>query len=691
MRVEMRMALLGAALGFVTALTPACVKPCAETCKTGCCDSANKCQTGDVVTACGTGGAMCSACGEGQTCTDKACVTPMMMEVDAGPKPCASEIDCINDSRGPICEATVCVPKCNNDFECASKNNGSICGASGKCAPALVGTRLGQGCENTSDCQETFDSEDPCFSGGQGCVCNRGDAPANTNRSGTCRRRLAACEECQNSDQCGNDSVIFGPPTGIGAGKCEAFMGDVSGKKFCRYQKVGQCPCGTIDDGTGYCRPQSNSCTQIGCNEDKNCPGGSVCTANNPDGGSCGGICVPRCRWDFVAKAAVSPGCRPGEVCWVDSKNLDPSSIFYGSGRCKPPCNDDNDCRLSQSNPFGGTNLACRAEKDSSGGDTPKRCRANGACMDNAECPEKPNPDDPYLGYCDRATFNCEDNTCRIGDDPVTLQSFRDCRSPFACAVENGANICKKQTCLEQGGAGNACSTGEYCCGEDKNGDNVPDPCPPASEQNDVGCYRAPEPPFCSTCMSDQDCNNKPLPAYMTGSGRCANGSLSPSCSPLPMKCVVGLQNMNGQLTVCAPATVNDRSPVSAGSSRTKADRGCPVNYDETPIRIKRGGGDGPDNCAVDTDCQVGAPMGRCGADPSRRLPDGGPILTCLCPAGSARSQCPNDDDAGIASECLDGIPGITSVCIESFVCVFPGQRYVQPRDGGFGCGLTAP
>ena len=147
---------------------------------------------------------------------------------------------------------------------------------------------------------------------------------------------------------------------------------------------------------------------------------------------------------------------------------------------------------------------------------------------------------------------------------------------------------------------------------------------------------------------------------------------------------------MGTQLRVCAPATVNDRSVVAANTSRTKADRGCPVNYDETPLRVDRGAM-GADDCAVDLDCQVGAPMGRCGPDPARRLPDGGPIKVCLCPAGSLKAQCPNDFDAGIESECLDGVPDSPSVCITSYVCQFPGNRYIQPRDGGFGCGLPAP
>jgi hypothetical protein len=78
----------------------------------------------------------------------------------------------------------------------------------------------------------------------------------------------------------------------------------------CRRQRIGACPCGFIDDGTGFCVPQSNSCAVIGCNTDAECSGGSVCSGSRPDAGSgaCTGVCVPRCRWDFVRQQLVAPG-----------------------------------------------------------------------------------------------------------------------------------------------------------------------------------------------------------------------------------------------------------------------------------------------------------------------------------------------------------------------------------------------
>lgn len=110
-------------------------------------------------------------------------------------------------------------------------------------------------------------------------------------------------------------------------------MGDPSGAKYCRRQRISQCACGFIDDDTGYCAPQTNSCSMIGCNTDAQCAAGSVCTVSAPE---------------------------------------------------------------------------------SSGGTfTANRCRANGFCIDDAECPEQP-PSTPERGYCDRATRTCNTD-CRTG------------------------------------------------------------------------------------------------------------------------------------------------------------------------------------------------------------------------------------------------------------------------------------
>lgn len=673
---HLRFAFLGALMGLVVALVPGCQKKCAPDNCTGCCSDKNECVTTADVTACGLAGAACSACGADQACTDGACV------------------DLVNPNDAGVVDAGP--PPCTNDFDCRSFGNGSICDVgSGVCSPGL-------GCTIDADCQ-SLDPDNRCYRYGQQCVCDQTDAPAgNANWTGTCRLRKSSCEECTSDTECGNDVVIFGPPDGIGAGRCKTLPNDMSGKKFCFYQQVGQCPCGTINDGTGFCRPQSNSCEQVGCNIDKDCPSGAVCSVNRPDAGvgSCGGICVPRCRWDFGTRDNVAPGCAPGQTCWVDSQNLNPTSIYYGAGRCKPPCETDADCRQSDGNPFGGTNLKCAAEKLPDGTMSAKRCRAAGECMDNAECPALPD-DQPYLGYCDRGAFTCETD-CRPGQDPVTALPYKDCRPPYACTADGGTNYCRLETCVEQGGAEIACAQGEYCCGDDKNFDGIADPCPPVAEQNAAGCYKAPKPPFCTPCyaakplngqittddvkMADAECAALTPPSWAT----CTNGSKSPNCSQLKFKCeYAGDRGMSTGINVCMPPSVNDIGTVPGRyGDRRKTIIACPTNYTTQWVRPQPNPTQ-DDYCQTNDDCKGSSDAGFCETDTELRLQDGGYGKSCRCDVGSGAAQCPNGMVNGrdVSSFCKSGVTGARTYCIETAICTPPRGSVYKPTTE-FGCGL---
>lgn len=675
---HLRFALFGALLGLLVALVPGCQKKCAADTCAGCCGADNKCILATDATQCGLAGSACAACGEGQTCDNGSCMTPGNGGEDGG------AVD-----AGP--------PPCQNDFECPA---GKICAATGECV-------TGPTCRADSDCQ-VLDPNDRCYRYGQQCTCD-----SSATGGGTCRLRKGPCQECTADSECGNDVVIFGPPDGIGMGRCKALPNDMTGKKYCLYQRVGQCACGTVDDGTGFCKPQSNSCDQVGCNVDKDCSSGSVCSVNRPDAGagSCGGVCVPRCRWDFSIKDNVAPGCPPGTVCWVDSANLDPNSIYYGSGRCKPPCADNADCQQSAGNPFGGTNLKCAAEKLPDGTESPKRCRANGVCMDSLECIPLLNLPDtqPYIGYCDRGTFTCE-RDCRTGLDPVTGNPYKDCRSPFACSVDAGLNYCRLETCTEQGGAVIACAQGEYCCGDDKNFDGVADPCPPKSQQDPAGCYKAPAPPFCTQCgasvdwtqgvdpvdqaIADDECARAMRPSWATCP---SDGGYSPNCSPLRAKCMyAGNRGMSPGIAVCMVPSVNDIGTVSLRyGPMPKALIACPANYSVNYVRPQPNPSQDIGYCQTNADCSIlpdggVGDAGVCDFDSTLRKPDGGLFKACRCPAKSGAANCPNGESpAGlIQSFCKDATVGATSFCITTAVCEPPRGSVYQPADGGFGCGL---
>lgn len=580
---------------------------------------------------------------------------------------CDDNADCAALGSGLVCypQTGRCLPSCSTDDQCKGIATGTRCETvTGLCIPAT-------GCNLNSDCTSQ-DPTDYCYQYGIQCRCITPEAN-DAGYSGVCRRRKAPCEECTSNDECGSDS-IFDPP-----GTCKALQGDSSGKKYCFQVKQGSCPCGMVDDGAGYCKPQSNTCDQVGCSADKDCKSGSVCNT-----GRC--LCEPRCRWDFSKKELTAPGCPPGQTCWVDNANLDPTSVFYGAGRCRPPCSGDSDCAQSATNPYGGSKLACRAENLAGGGMSEKRCRATGQCMDDLECPEQP-PTSVNLGYCDRASFQCKTD-CRVGTDPVTGAGYKDCRAPYACAADGGSNFCRLLTCVEQGGAAIACVRGQYCCGEDKNGDGTADPCPSTGLGPD-NCYDAPKPPFCTACQSQADCQNVQLPAYLTGAGACANGSKSPSCSPLPMQCVYAGDRPGGAqgINVCAPSTWNDGTRDSFGVGKDV--RGCPAGTAASyfyPQLVQSQ----DDYCSVDADCNVGTDAGRCLPDTTQRLQDGGHPKACHCTAGTTGdSMCPNSPDGGVRSVCRFGVPGQRVQCIESINCtLLPGNAYQAAGAPRYGCGL---
>lgn len=551
---------------------------------------------------------------------------------------------------------------CRIDDDCSTLGAGMRCEeGAGRCVAA-------KGCNDDTNCPSA-NPDDYCYTYGLGCRCV--NETNETGFPGVCRRRRGVCDECTADDQCGSNSAVFDP-----VGKCVALQGDSSGKKYCAQAAAPTCGCGMVNVN-GYCQPQSGSCNDVGCDEDKDCPGGSVCNKQQ-----C--LCEPRCRWDFALGAEAPPGCPPGKTCWVDHQNLDPASLFFGAGRCRAACTSDTDCTDTSTNPFGGPKLKCASEKLAGGAESAKRCRANGECMDNLECPELP-IESAYLGYCDRASFACKTD-CRVGIDPVTGQGFKDCRNAYKCVAGSSGNTCELQTCAEQGGARIACHRGQYCCGEDKNGDGAADPCPPASELGPDNCYDAPVPPFCTTCENSDDCAAVALPAWMTGAGACTNGSKSPSCSTLPMLCMNAGSRPDGTegVNVCAPSTYNDNTPDSFGVG--KALRGCPAGYSAVGVRPQVVQGDA--YCNTNADCSIGHNNGICDFDQSQMLPDGGHPKACLCTTPGLPGECPNSTDGGITSVCKFGIATPT-VCLQSVVCMpSPGVVYEPAGDPTFGCGL---
>ncbi len=552
---------------------------------------------------------------------------------------------------------------CKKDDDCSVFKKGLRCEQTdGGCVPAAS-------CGVDSNCRQENDPDHYCYYAGPQCRCALGDPAPDSGFPGVCRRRKGICEECTADDECG-PSNDFDPP-----GKCTALKGDATGKKYCLQAPQGFCGCGMVNDGQGLCVPQSNSCSSWGCAKDADCDPGSVCNTS-----SC--LCERKCRWDFAARKSI-PECGPGLTCWVDSKNLDPTSIYYGSGRCHAPCKNDSECQDTSKNPNGGPNLKCAPEDLGGGSLSALRCRANGDCMDSLECPSNP-PQQPELGFCDRGTFQCRPD-CRIGTDPTTTKAFPDCQIGYKCdrgdagVTDAGValNSCVRQSCADTGGT-QECARGQLCCGEDRNNDKQPESCPQGVSYEANRCFNPPTPPYCHICNpmnGDSDCAAYPGLAPNDGGAALPNLCWPAGTRPGAME----------PTFVCMLSTVNDFT-ISGG--QLQAQKGCPALYtvNSPPIDFVSG----TDNCQTDQDCSLGgdAGSGHCGVDPMRKQQDGGPIKSCLCDNTNPKAwRCPSLEDGGFLSVC-PASPGI-QVCARSIVCAPPsGMLFVPKGDPTYGCGL---
>jgi hypothetical protein len=265
---------------------PSCT---AENC-TGCCDQASNCQLGTQTTVCGSGGSSCQNCSaEGFTsCAGNACVTPVPV---CDPSTCPNGC-CEMASNEPLCVDGSENISCGSGGQACQncQGTGDVCSAARQCVTPTCGPGNCSGCCFGNQCIPGT-SQNACGTGGQQCM-NCG--PGGTCGGGSCIM-MTGCGPQNCTGCCQGDACIIGNPQGAacGQGGQECFIcppPSVCGESFCIEPPPDGGACGPETCG-GCCDPFGNC--QTGENFGACGQGGQLCQVCPPTFSCTFGFCEP--------------------------------------------------------------------------------------------------------------------------------------------------------------------------------------------------------------------------------------------------------------------------------------------------------------------------------------------------------------------------------------------------------------
>ncbi|MGV3624327.1 MAG: hypothetical protein ACO1OB_26140, partial [Archangium sp.] len=308
------------------------------------CTSVIGCQPGTEPFACGANGSQCMACAFGEQCVNGACINAA-----CGPMTCAgccaqgfclspqnqSGISC--GSNGATCTSCMqgqsCVMgQCITTPPCSAATCPTGCCVNNQCLPQQAQNRFtcgtaGQMCQQCAQGESCVSgvctSQPSCgpMSCPNGC-CDNGQCRSGNSQL-ACGRQGSMCQRCPMGTQCTNG--MCGGTTTPDAGSMNPAVGS---------------PCGDTQDcqppQTAICIPEAFGAQQTGytggyctrsCGNGAACPGGSVCVTETFFGTS-----QSNCRASCSAPGTQS-SCRAGYVCQPGSSSVSP-------GFCRPRCNN---------------------------------------------------------------------------------------------------------------------------------------------------------------------------------------------------------------------------------------------------------------------------------------------------------------------------------------------------------------
>ena len=258
---------------------------------TGCYDGLNVCRPGTTRALCGTGGAVCDACGENEACTNGVCV----QTCKSNGASCAVGAECCSDT----CTGGLCAPAQTDAGMC--KSNGAACAIASECCSSVCSGGVCGGVTDAGNCGP--ENCPGCCSAGGSCL-----PGTDTNACGSGGDACAACSD----EQVCTAGVIGGICESSGA-SCGALGASCAGNFACcsAFCSGGQCApnpsggavtscgpgvtnlCG--DTNAGPANPETcDPCVQVVCDIDDYCcltRWDSQCASYVP--ANCPGRCGP--------------------------------------------------------------------------------------------------------------------------------------------------------------------------------------------------------------------------------------------------------------------------------------------------------------------------------------------------------------------------------------------------------------
>jgi hypothetical protein len=363
---------LGALLGFAVAMSPSCGPTAAvcdaTTCAIGCCDATSgQCVVATTSTQCGSGGNVCVSCPAGSTCSAGTCTAiPDAGPVDAGACGPHNHTGCCTASDIKL-PGTVFTNCGSGGADCKPCAQGQACvdvdgnpnTFGGACQQPDAGPTVPYGiaCASDGECVDAGIANGICK-----LQTNPGGAPYT---GGYCTKL------CPNGNSdCGNSGVCAAAPTGgeddnICMDKCTSNAQCRSPGYAC-YTSIGVCwisPFPAFDAGVAPDNLIGSACTAEGDCEDNGNFKPGLCQPETVDGGATGwngGYCLADCgggaavcgntaicigvtqtqAFCFDRCSAAGTGqsdCRPDYVC---DNYFFPDGGSPADGFCWPNCNN---------------------------------------------------------------------------------------------------------------------------------------------------------------------------------------------------------------------------------------------------------------------------------------------------------------------------------------------------------------